>query len=319
MTTGVVVMAYGTPRDAADVATFYTDVRHGRPPTPELLADLERRYGAIGGISPLNDRTAAQVHALGRALDQLEPGQYRVRYGAKHSAPRIEEAVAQLAADGVDALVGLVLAPHYSKLSVGEYVERARAAADDAGLASGFVEQWHDDEVLVDVLAERVLAARAKIELELAQEATSAPAPFPLEVCFTAHSLPERILEAGDPYPAQLAETAALVARRAGLAHHRVGYQSAGRTKERWIGPDILDLIRTLAADGVRGVIVCPAGFTSDHLEVLYDLDIEARALAHALGMALVRTESLNDDPRIAAALARRIAAARPLPPTVKG
>ncbi|MCU1491069.1 MAG: ferrochelatase [Acidimicrobiaceae bacterium] len=311
MTTGVLVMAYGTPRGPEDVEAFYTDVRRGRPPSAEQLADLERRYRAIGGISPLNERTAGQISALGRALEEVEGGRYVLAYGAKHSRPRIEEAVEQLVGDGAKEIVGLVLAPHYSRLSVGEYIERARTRAEEIGIPAAFIEHWHTEDALVEVLARRVLAARST----LGGGGEELPDDEGIEVCFTAHSLPVRILAEGDPYPAQLEETAGLVAARAGLAHHRVGWQSAGRTPEPWIGPDVLELLRTLAAEGYRGVVVCPAGFASDHLEVLYDLDIEARGLAQELGLAFARTASLNDEPSVARALAARVAAARPSAP----
>lgn len=302
MTTGVLVMAYGTPAGLEDVGTFYADVRRGRTPSPEQLDNLVARYLAIGGVSPLNARTAAQLVGLGNALEAIEPGAYAVRYGAKHAAPRVEEAVDAIAAEGIDQLVGLVLAPHYSRLSVGEYVERAAAQAARRGLACAFVEQWHDDEALVAVLAERVGAGA---------EALAGRSGGPLEVVFSAHSLPARILETGDPYPGQLAETASLVAARAGLASYRTAWQSAGRTPEPWLGPDILEVLPTLAGEGFASVLVCPAGFTSDHLEILYDLDVEARAAAERLGLGFARTGSLNDEPRVMAALARRIAAAR--------
>jgi len=299
--TGVLVMAYGTPTGPDEVASFYTDVRRGRAPSEEQLADLERRYNAIGGVSPLGERTAAQVAAIGAALEKLAPGRFRTVYGAKHSKPKIEDAVDELARDGVGHLVGLVLAPHYSVLSVGEYVARARDRAERHGMTCAFVERWHDDPVLVQVLAERVHAAVASL---------GQAAPGRLEVLFTAHSLPERILTMGDRYPEELAETARLVAGRLGISAYRVGWQSAGRTPEPWIGPDVLALLPVLRAEGVEAVVVCPAGFISDHLEVLYDLDIEARRVAEGLGLAFARTDSLNDEPRVAAALARRVLAA---------
>ncbi len=308
MTTGVLVMSYGTPARPEDIATYYTDVRRGRPPSAEQLADLERRYRAIGGTSPLAARTAAQVEALRRALEAAAPGRYVVRAGAKHAEPKIEAAVDALAGAGVDDVVGLVLAPHYSRLSVGEYLERAEARCATHALPAAFVRSWHDEPALIAALATRVRRAAAGLGTPL----ENAAHPETLEVCFTAHSLPARILAEGDPYPDQLAETAALVAAESGLAHHCVGWQSAGRTPEPWIGPDILELLPTLAARGWTAVVVCPAGFTSDHLEVLYDLDIDARALAERLGIAFARTDSLNDDPAVFAALAARVMASGP-------
>jgi len=302
---GVVVMAYGTPASPEDILPYYVDIRRGRPPTDEQLADLVRRYDAIGGVSPLAQRTAAQVDAVRRALDELRPGAYTVVSGAKHTHPKIEDAVDELADRAVEQIVGVVLAPHYSSMSVGEYLGRAKERADARGLESTWVERWHDDETLTDVLAERVRAAMATLERPGARGA-----PERVELVVSAHSLPQRILAAGDRYPVELAETGELVASKAAVESWRVGWQSAGRTPEPWIGPDILELLATLAGEGFDGVVVCPAGFTSDHLEVLYDLDIEARNVADNLGLAFARTPSLNDDPRIAAALARRVDAA---------
>lgn len=304
MTTGVLVMAYGTPAGPQDVASFYTDIRRGRPPNPDQLANLEDRYRSIGGVSPLAERTAAQVEAVGRALEDLAPSSYRVFYGSKHADPKIEDAVDAIATAGIDRLVGLVLAPHYSSLSVGQYIDRARKRASLHAIRAGFVEHWHDDEALVEVLSERLVESVSDLE---------ARSEGPLEVVFSAHSLPARILDYDDPYPRQLAETAALVAERAGIVSFRTGWQSAGRTPEPWLGPDILELLDVLAGEGVKAVAVCPAGFTSDHLEILYDLDIEARAKADRLGLAFARTKSLNNEPRVAAGLARRIVAVRAL------
>jgi protoporphyrin/coproporphyrin ferrochelatase len=295
---GVVVMAYGTPEGADDVEAFYTDVRRGRPPSPEQLADLRRRYDAIGGLSPLAARTRAQVSGIQAALDELSPGGYRAVLGNKHSSPRIEEAVDLLAGKGVEAAVGLVLAPHYSALSVGEYGSRFAERASEHGMATTVVESWHDLPVLIELLAERVMAARDELADSL------------VEVVFTAHSLPARILESGDPYPAQLEATATAVAERAGIERWRTGWQSAGRTPEPWLGPDLREVLHTLAGEGAGGVVVCPAGFTSDHLEVLYDVDIEAKAVAEELGLGLVRTASLNDDPALCLGLAQLVQSA---------
>lgn len=300
MSTGVLVMAYGTPRDLDDVEGFYTDVRRGRPPSEAQLTALVDRYRAIGGVSPLNERTAAQAAALERALVALgAPGDYVLRYGAKHAHPNIEEAVEGLSAAGSDQLVGLVLAPHYSSLSIGEYLARAAKRAGELDMAYGFVEAWYDEPALVDALAERVRAGATDLVTRHGE---------PLEVVFTAHSLPERIRSTDDPYPAQLAETARLVAAAANIRRYRTGWQSAGRTAEAWLGPDITEILPALAEEGVASVLVCPAGFTSDHLEILYDLDIEASALARRLGVGFARTASLNDDPAVMGALARRIA-----------
>jgi len=292
MSIGVVLMAYGTPATPADVEAYYTHIRRGRPPTPELLTDLRRRYDAIGGISPLRERTEAQRAGLAAELGTA----YDVRLGMKHASPFIEDTVAAFAADGVTEVVALVLAPHYSRLSVGEYLERAREAGAEHGVKLvREVEHWHDQPVYVDLLAERV-------EQELARM------PAATKLLVTAHSLPARILADGDPYPDQLRATAEAIAARCGLnpwAGFTVAWQSAGRTPEPWVGPDMLEVIRELAATGrAEGVLVCPAGFVSDHLEVLYDLDVEARAVTEGAGLTFARTESLNDDPRFLRMLA---------------
>lgn len=289
---GVVVMAYGTPATPDDVEAYYTHVRRGRPPTPEQLADLQHRYEAIGGTSPLLHRTRAQVGGIEAALARR--GSFTVELGMKHAAPFVEDAVARLVERGVKNAVGVVLAPHYSRLSIGEYEERARAAARDR-LDFAMVPSWYDAEPYLDALAERVQNALATL-------------PTRTEVVVTAHSLPARIINEGDPYPEQLRWTAEAVAGRAGVQRVRVAWQSAGRTPEPWIEPDILEVLDEIAAlDEDDGVLVCPAGFTSDHLEILYDLDVEAAARARHLGLAFGRTESLNDDPRLCEAVASAV------------
>ncbi|HYX44207.1 MAG TPA: ferrochelatase [Acidimicrobiales bacterium] len=297
--TGVLVMAYGTPATPDDVEAYYTHVRRGRPPTPELLDDLRARYEAIGGTSPLLDLTRAQAAGLARALGDG----WVVELGMKHAPPFIEDGMARLAEHGARRVVGLVLAPHYSALSVGEYA--ARAAATEA-VAEGDVEltmidSWHLAPGYVELLATRVLNAYDHLLVT---------DPSAVEVVFTAHSLPERILQARDPYPDQLRETAEAVAARAGVARWSIAWQSAGRTPEPWIGPDLLAHLAERAQAGVEGVVVCPAVFVSDHLEILYDLDVEARQVAERLGLAFARTESPNDDPAFCATLAQVVTAA---------
>lgn len=288
---GVLVMSYGTPAGPDDIEAYYTHVRRGRPPTPEQLADLRARYDAIGGVSPLAERTAAQVAGLQQALDGVEPGRFRVFSASKHSPPYIEDTVATIAAAGVLDVVALVLAPHYSALSVGEYFERVSAAVDDSTGVT-YVHDWYLEPVLIDLLAERVGKARGRL-----------PADATVLTVVTAHSLPARVLDGDDPYPRQLDETAAAVAEAAGLPEGswQVAWQSAARTPEPWLEPDLLQVIRDTDADGV---LVCPAGFVSDHLEILYDLDVQARAVADEAGIAFERTASLNDDPRFLGMLA---------------
>ncbi len=284
-------MAYGTPATPVDVEAYYTHVRRGRPPTPEQLADLRRRYEAIGGTSPLLARTEEQAAGVQAALGEG----FIVELGMKHAPPFVEDGVAALVAAGVDRIIGLVLAPHYSALSVGEYAKRAEAAAVEAGASLTMVRSWHLAQGYLDLLAGFV------------RDEVDGLGADPVEVVFTAHSLPTRILDMGDPYPGQLAETAAAVAARAGVERWSVGWQSAGRTPEPWIGPDILAVLPALFGAGVAGVVVCAAGFVSDHLEVLYDLDVEARAAAEALGLAFARTRSPNAEPAFCATLAEVI------------
>ncbi|HJR44270.1 MAG TPA: ferrochelatase [Actinomycetota bacterium] len=288
----VLVMAYGTPADLDDVERYYTDIRHGRPPTPELLERLTARYQAIGGRSPLLDVTEAQVKGLEERLRGP-----RAYLGLKHSAPFITDALGQIASDGVDELVGLVLAPHYSTMSIGDYERRTRSAATEIGWAGTLrmVKSWHVEPGYIEFLAEEVKRSLASLPPDVADDVL---------VVFSAHSLPSRILQEGDPYPHQLTETAEAVAERAGIARWRTGWQSAGRTADPWLGPDVLEIVETEAAAGTRALVVCPCGFVADHLEVLYDLDIEAAAAAAARGISLTRTRSPNDDPVFLDALA---------------
>ncbi len=296
-TLGVVVMAYGTPATPDDLEAYYTHIRRGRPPTPEQLATLRARYDAIGGSSGLRERTEAQVAALQAALDRRAPGRCQVVLGQKHAAPFIEDAVATLGADGIVEAVGLVLAPHYSGFSVGEYQARATEAGVQHGIALHRVDRWSDLPAWVAFQAAAVRSGLAEL-------------PTGAKVLFTAHSLPERVL-AEDPYPEELQRSAAAIASAAGLGAWPawgIAWQSAGATPEPWRGPDILEVLRLLGAtDGATGVLVCAQGFTADHLEVLYDLDVEARAVAGEVGIAFARTAMPNDDASIIDALAERV------------
>jgi len=298
MTVGVLVMAHGTPASTEEIEAFYTRIRRGRAPEPAQLAELTARYDAIGGTSPLAARTRAQVDALRAMLAARAPGRYRVAFGAKHTDPLIEEAAAELHASGVDAVIGLVLTPHASTMGSGEYLERARAALGDTPFTA--ITSWYDQPAFVQLLADRVRTVLA--------DGTGRR-----RVVFTAHSLPERVRASGDPYPDQLEESARLVAGAAGLTDWVVAWQSAGRTPEPWLGPDIRDEVRRLAAEGETDtVVVCPVGFVADHLEVLYDLDIELADVASSVGLGYARTASLNDDPAFVAVLADVVAAAGP-------
>jgi ferrochelatase len=303
--TAVLLMAYGTPSGPAGLEAYYTHIRRGRRPPPELLDELRARYDAIGGRSPLLDITRAQAAALRDALAAAGHGDVEVAVGMKHSRPFVEDAAQLLAASGAEHVVGIVLAPHYSRMSVQEYGDRAETAlAAEPGGGPGFtlVRSWATERGYVRYLEVAVREALARL----------GPAAAGAEVLFTAHSLPERILGTGDPYPDELRATAEAVAGAAGLERWSIAWQSAGLTREPWIGPDVLEVLPRLAERGATGVVVCPAGFVADHLEVLYDLDVEAAATARALGLPFARTASPNADLRLAATLADVVAAHLP-------
>ncbi len=326
-------MAHGTPPDPGDIERFYTVIRRGSPPTPELLAELVGRYEAIGGTSPLTERTRAQVDGLAAALEDDEQddeqdddrdagGGYLVRYGAKFVTPTIEDGMAELVGSGVSRVVALVLTPHQSSRGSGEYLRRAREAAEEAPTSVELipVASWHRAPGLAQLLAQRLRAALLPLTTE---------GRGPTAVFFTAHSVPLRALAEGDPYRDQVAESASDIAGLLDLdampgVTWSLAWQSAGRTPDPWIGPDLLTEIRRVAAEGFRQVVVCPVGFVSDHLEVLYDLDIEALEVARSVGMTLTRTSSLNDDPRfldiLAGVVRRSVAQAGPgTAPAVSG
>jgi ferrochelatase len=278
--TAVILMAYGSPERVADVPAYYADIRGGRPIAPEHLEDLVARYRALGieDANPLNAITEDTRAAL-----QEELG-LPVLTGMKHWTPRISEAVDAALARGATQLVGLVLAPHYSRLSIAGYRRLLEdALAGRAELA--FVDSWHDDPGFVSLLADRVRDTDS-------------------HVVFTAHSLPARIVEEGDPYRDQLLETARLVADSAGLEDWSFSFQSESPTGEPWLGPDILDHLTDLAGRGVEEVLVCPIGFVSDHLEIRWDIDNEAQQRARELGLRLDRIEMPNDEPRFVGVLA---------------
>jgi ferrochelatase len=279
-------MAYGSPERLEDVPDYYRDIRGGRPIRPELLEDLVGRYRVLGieDESPLNAITEETRGALEREL-----GDVPVFTGMKHWHPRIAEAAEQALAAGAQALVGLVLAPHYSSLSIAGYREQLeKGLAGRAELL--FIDSWHDEPGFVELLADRVRGTKG-------------------HVVFTAHSLPARILDAGDPYKEQLLETSQLVAERAAIANWSFSFQSESQTGEPWLGPDILDHLEDLSARGVRDVLVCPVGFVADHLEIRWDLDHEAVEKARELGLGFRRIEMPNAEPafvKVLAGLVRR-------------
>ena len=289
---GALLMAYGTPRNLDEVEPYYRDILRGREPRPEAVAELTERYRRVGGKTPLLEITQRVAALLGERLNEDADGEgapWRVYTGMKHWHPYIAQAAGEIAADGVEELVALVLAPHYSRGSVAEYqamvVESLGEAASPPALR--FVESWHANPRFIAFIAGRIREALARFGGD----------PAGVEVLFTAHSLPARILDSGDPYPDELLESAASVASAAGAASWRFAYQSAGKTGTAWLGPNILDSIAAIAGEGRTRILVVPFGFVCDHLEILYDVDIEATEAASALGVELRRIEMPNDDP----------------------
>ena len=276
-------MAHGTPSSMEEMPEYLRLVRGGRPASPELVAEMTHNYEAIGGRSPLTDLTMAQGDALSRRLGDDVP----VAIGMRNWTPFIKDAIAGLAARGVTRIIAIPLAPQFSTLSVSKYFDAA-AQVLPAGMSLDAVRSFHAHPLLLDAFAERVRDAKPAADED---------------VVFTAHSLPARVVEAGDPYPTEVAATAAGVAARSGVARYHVAYQSAGRTPEPWIGPDVGALIGEQAARGVRRFLVVPIGFVCDHTEILFDIDVQAKAAAQASGAALRRTESLNTQPTFIAML----------------
>lgn len=287
--TGVLVMAYGTAAGPDDIERYYTDIRGGRPPSPELLDELKERYAAIGNRFPLTEITREQAEGL---EEELGEG-FQAYVGMKHSPPFVAEAVERMAKDGIREAVGIVMAPHYSRLSIGSYIERVEAARPEK-LRVDVIEQWFNHPAYQEVLANRVLRALDRLPPGERKRAL---------VVFTAHSLPARIADEGDPYPDQLRETAETIGARLNLPNVETGWQSAGRTSEPWLGPPLEETIERAAGDGYPAIVVVPCGFVADHLEILHDLDIEAAEVAERAGIRLVRTDSMNADPDFVGAL----------------
>lgn len=289
---GVLVMSYGTPESMDQIEAYYTHIRRGNPPSEEQLQELQSRYEAIvGGFFPLRKNTDNQVAALEKTLNEENSDIEFICYqGLKHAQPFIEDGVEQMIKDGLTEAVGVVLAPHYSVMSVGSYIKRAKEKAEETGLAIRFVESYHLHPKLLQALT-------ARVENTLRTKFSDVPREE-VKVIFTAHSLPSRILEMNDPYVDQLMATSQAIAEQAGLKQWQFGWQSAGQTATPWLGPDILDTLQVIREEeGIKQVLICPIGFVSDHLEVLYDIDIECVQTAAKLGMHLERTESLNTDP----------------------
>ncbi|MBC7790150.1 MAG: ferrochelatase [Anaerolineae bacterium] len=290
-------MAYGTPERPEQVEDYFTHIRGGRTPSPEAVERLRRRYERVGGRTPLLEITEKVCSSLERELNNRSDVRYRVYAGMKHWHPYIGEVMPRIAADGINRVIAVALAPHFSRISIGGYhkaVDDSQAKLTNA-LSVTFVESWHLQPEFLDLIAALARTALAKFPAKERDKVVTV---------FSAHSLPQRIREWNDPYESQLLASSAAIAQRAGLVDWRFAWQSAGNTGEPWLGPDILDYLGTLHSEGVKSVLQVPIGFVSDHLEILYDLDIEARGKAGDLGMRYERTEMPNAMPEFIRTLA---------------
>ncbi|MFE9079712.1 ferrochelatase [Bacillus mobilis] len=286
---GLLVMAYGTPESLDDVEAYYTHIRHGRKPSEEALQDLIGRYKAIGGISPLAKITKEQAHKLTDSMNNIfTEYEFTCYLGLKHIAPFIEDAVEEMKKDGIEQAISIVLAPHYSTFSIKAYNDRAiRLSEKIGGPVIEPIEQWYDEPKFISYWAEQIKETCIKIENK--EKAV---------VIFSAHSLPEKIIAAGDPYVEQLQHTADLIAAAANIQNYTIGWQSAGNTPDPWIGPDVQDLTRDLFEEhGYESFIYCPVGFVAEHLEVLYDNDYECKVVTDELNVAYFRPNMPNSQP----------------------
>lgn len=287
---GLLVMAYGTPYKEEDIESYYTHIRHGKRPSEEQLQDLKERYKAIGGISPLAKITTRQAETLVARLNERQSEyEFQLFIGLKHIHPFIEDAVRKMHEAGIKEAISIVLAPHYSTFSIKSYNERAKKEAEKMGdLQITSIDKWYDEPKFLHYWIDQLKNVFQSMEERERNGAV---------VIFSAHSLPERILQAKDPYPEQLAETAKRIAEGAGIKNYAIGWQSAGNTPEAWLGPDVQDLTRELhKKHGYSSFIYCPVGFVADHLEVLFDNDIECKQVTDELGARYFRPKMPNDD-----------------------
>ena len=295
---GLLVMAYGTPKKVEDLERYYTHIRRGRKPSPEMVKELRERYEAIGGISPLGRITAEQTEKLEQHLNQIQDEiEFKMYLGLKHIEPFIEDVIQEMHNDGIKEAVSIVLAPHFSTFSVQSYNGRAKEEAEKiGGPAITSIESWYQEPKFIDYWANKVR--------EIYQQMPQAEKESSMLIV-SAHSLPERIVQIGDPYPEQLQETADLIAKAADIKDYTVGWQSAGKTPEPWIGPDVQDLTLELyEEEGYKAFVYAPVGFVADHLEVLFDNDIECRAVTDKVGASYYRPEMPNAQPEFIDAMA---------------
>lgn len=296
---GVLIMAYGGPNSLDEIPGYLADIRSGRPTPRRILDEISSNYKLIGGKSPLLEFTRRQVAAVQAHFD---PSKFKFYIGMRHWSPWIEDTIRDMLDDGITRAVSLVLAPHYSKLSIAKYQAKIAAGLEmyHDQIEFAHVESYHDAPGLIEALANRVVEGLNRWPADIRPK---------VHVVFSAHSLPVRIVKMGDPYADQLQETAELVAQKAGLEEEQWSwsYQSAGRSPEPWLGPQLPEHLEALAGKGIRNVVSLPIGFVSDHVEILYDIDIQAQQVASDLGLRLERPPALNDDPLFITALADKI------------
>ncbi len=286
---GVLIMAYGGPNNLEEIPGYLADIRNGRVTTPAVLEEISHNYTKIGGKSPLLEFSTAQVEAI---KSHLDPEKFKVYMGMRHWAPWIEDTIRDMLDDGITHAVSMVLAPHFSKLSVAKYQGKIASGLEmyHGEISFANIDSYHDVPGLIRPLAERVREGINRWPEEEQDE---------VHVVFSAHSLPVRIIKMGDPYDSQLRETAQLIANEAGLRDDQWSwsYQSAGRSPEPWLGPQLEEFIPELAEKGIKNIVSIPVGFVSDHVEILFDIDIEAQKAAQECGVRLERPSALNTDP----------------------
>ncbi|GAA0314186.1 ferrochelatase [Bacillus carboniphilus] len=295
---GLLVMAYGTPYKEEDIERYYTHIRHGRRPSDEQIEDLRSRYQAIGGISPLAKITEEQASKLEQHLNDIQDEiEFKAYLGLKHIEPFVEDAVEQMHKDGIEEAVSIVLAPHFSTFSVKSYNGRAKETAEKLGGPTiTSVESWYDEPKFIQYWTDRVKETYAGMSEEEKEKSV---------LIVSAHSLPEKILQYGDPYPEQLELTAKMIVKGSGVPNYAVGWQSAGNTPEPWLGPDVQDLTRELYEEkGYTSFVYIPVGFVAEHLEVLYDNDYECKVITDELGAKYYRPEMPNARPEFIDAMA---------------
>jgi ferrochelatase len=295
--TAILLMAYGSPNSLEEVPAYFTDIRGGRPPAEEILKTIMHHYEIVGGKTPLKEITEAQAQGLQAVLEEAMKGKYKVYVGMKHWYPYIRETMQEIIADGIRNIIAIPLAPHYSKISIGGYKKALDEAIDASNekMNVSFIEDWHTNPLLIECIVAQINEALPFFKNSTMDD---------IHVFFTAHSLPARIQEWQDPYESYLRETASLLNDKLQLPHWSFSFQSAGSTGEEWLGPDIIEEIKRVNILGFKNMLICPIGFVSDHLEILFDLDIESQAEAKALGVTLLRTASRNTHPLFIRALA---------------